>query len=378
MNSDLIDLDVFISYASEDKDSVALPLCRLLRSMGVSVWLDENELELGDRLGREIDDAIANCRYGIVILSQAFVEKEWPKRELIRLLTRETPGRKIVLPVLHGVTQEAIEAFQPDLAERKYVTTQSGIPAVANSVLRVLQQDALRAARPDGRTIQEVSGEWELAKAEPLVLGILQEREVEVRDSGETYPPGEEPRMRHRMLGDYYLQYRRRETMIVVTASIEEGVDCHACAPRLSLFEFGRSEASWSLVEVSLAITSWGQWGDVEADSVKVFVLGDNNFGLFLDIAGGNQGVMVTVTTIRARIGDRYREVLRVETSMSDASEITDEPENWNATIRTTPGTSAFYDLVVDRKGTRGTQTFEETELFRFTGQRYVKSDVYR
>ena len=42
--------DVFISYASEDRAAVATPLAVGLRDAGVSVWLDENELKLGDSL----------------------------------------------------------------------------------------------------------------------------------------------------------------------------------------------------------------------------------------------------------------------------------------------------------------------------------------
>ena len=33
--------DVFISYASEERDTVAKPLAELLISLGVSVWFDD-------------------------------------------------------------------------------------------------------------------------------------------------------------------------------------------------------------------------------------------------------------------------------------------------------------------------------------------------
>ena len=127
-----------------------------------------------------------------------------------------------------------------------------------------------------------------------------------------------------------------------------------------------------------MAVTTWGQWGDVEGDAVKVFVIGDNNFALFLDVGGGNHGIAVTVTSVRARLGDRYREILNLQTSVQDESGITDEPESWKCVINIRPGNSAFYDFVVERKGRRGAKNFEETELYRFNGQKYVANDFYR
>jgi hypothetical protein len=47
--------DVFISYASEDRDGVARPLAHVLRELGVTVWFDECELRIGDNLRRRLD-----------------------------------------------------------------------------------------------------------------------------------------------------------------------------------------------------------------------------------------------------------------------------------------------------------------------------------
>ena len=80
--------DVFISHASEDKEAIARPLYEALKARGLSVWFDEAELTLGDSLRRKIDDGLARCRYGIVILSPRFLEKEWPQRELDGLVAR--------------------------------------------------------------------------------------------------------------------------------------------------------------------------------------------------------------------------------------------------------------------------------------------------
>ena len=80
--------DVFICYASEDKDSFVRPLAQALQSLGVSVWYDEFSLRLGDSLSGSIDKGIADSEHGVVVLSDAFFEKKWPRRELSGLVTQ--------------------------------------------------------------------------------------------------------------------------------------------------------------------------------------------------------------------------------------------------------------------------------------------------
>jgi TIR domain len=89
--------DLFLSHASEDKEAIARPLYSALVAAGVSVWFDEAVLELGDSLRRKIDEGLARCRYGIVILSPRFLAKQWPQRELDGLVARETAtGEKAI------------------------------------------------------------------------------------------------------------------------------------------------------------------------------------------------------------------------------------------------------------------------------------------
>ena len=55
---DVLLWDVFISHASEDKEEVARPLARALQEEGYCVWLDDNELSLGDSLRLKIDEGL--------------------------------------------------------------------------------------------------------------------------------------------------------------------------------------------------------------------------------------------------------------------------------------------------------------------------------
>jgi len=47
------DWDVFISHASEDKESVVVPLAESLRRAGLKVWLDRQEIQLAPQLVQE-------------------------------------------------------------------------------------------------------------------------------------------------------------------------------------------------------------------------------------------------------------------------------------------------------------------------------------
>src|SRR5262245_36933664 len=103
--------DIFISYASEDARAVALPLAKALRTAGLSVWLDQDEVTLGDRLRLKISNGLADSSFVLVILSRASVDKKWPLDELNAAMALEKPGHKVVLPVRYNITQqELVEA----------------------------------------------------------------------------------------------------------------------------------------------------------------------------------------------------------------------------------------------------------------------------
>lgn len=131
--------DVFISHASEDKESVARPLAELLTQRGCTVWYDTFRLRLGDSLHAEIDRGLSGCRFGVVILSPSFFSKPWPMRELSALLALETAdGRKRVLPVWHQMDSAAIAAKSALLSDRLGVSTTAGLEEVARRIVEAL------------------------------------------------------------------------------------------------------------------------------------------------------------------------------------------------------------------------------------------------
>ena len=110
--------DVFISYASEDKETVVGPLAHALRAAGLRVWYDEFELRIGDSLRRNIDAGLARSRFGVVVLSQAFFKKNWANYELDGLVTRAVTGEQILLPIWHNVSKQEVMHYSPSLADK--------------------------------------------------------------------------------------------------------------------------------------------------------------------------------------------------------------------------------------------------------------------
>ncbi len=131
--------DVFISHATEDKETLVRPLALALAQHGFKVWYDEFELKLGDCLSKSIDHGLASSAYGIVVLSKAFFSKNWPQYELEGLIARQMVGEKVVLPVWHGVSRDDILRYSPPLADRlaldsKTNTIQQMVDSVASVV----------------------------------------------------------------------------------------------------------------------------------------------------------------------------------------------------------------------------------------------------
>lgn len=130
--------DAFISHASEDKESVAIPLAEALKRAGVRVWLDRFEMRVGDSLREKIDEGLADSRFGIVVLSSSFLAKGWPTRELNGLFSLEESGRKVILPVWHNITKAELAERSPILADRLAAETSRGITSVAVELLAAI------------------------------------------------------------------------------------------------------------------------------------------------------------------------------------------------------------------------------------------------
>lgn len=133
--------DVFISHASEDKEEVVRPLAHALRMEGLKVWYDEFELKIGDSLRRKIDKGLANSKFGIVVLSKAFIKKGWTNYELDGIITKSVSGEQIILPIWHNISKKEVIDFSPSLADKLARNTLSNtVEEIANEIAEVIQE----------------------------------------------------------------------------------------------------------------------------------------------------------------------------------------------------------------------------------------------
>ena len=108
--------DIFISYAKEDKEVIALPLAETLSKRGYKVWYDEFALSVGDSLTASIDKGIGSAKYGIVILSKSFFQKNWTNFEYVALTYKNVQNPGKLLPIWYNVTCEDVQKFSTSLA----------------------------------------------------------------------------------------------------------------------------------------------------------------------------------------------------------------------------------------------------------------------
>ena len=86
--------EVFISYASEDRERI-LALVDRLDAAGVSVWIDQMSIEGATMWSQEIVAAIRNCKVLILAISENSADSE----NVVKEVALASEGRKRILPV---------------------------------------------------------------------------------------------------------------------------------------------------------------------------------------------------------------------------------------------------------------------------------------
>ncbi len=92
--------DVFISYFHGDS-SFAKQLKSALELRGLEVWIDENEILIGDSFFERINEGLSDSYTFVIILSPESLQREWVKRELASAYAMSVGGKIKILPVLH-------------------------------------------------------------------------------------------------------------------------------------------------------------------------------------------------------------------------------------------------------------------------------------
>ena len=143
--------DIFIIHSSKDKETVARPLTGALQMSGLSVWLDEEQLQVGDSIRRKLGQALTQSSFWVVIFSRAYLDSEWAQKELDTLITRKK-NHKNILPIIHDVQLTDIEHLAPMLlVDKMLLTTADGIEALADKLFKIVynaEAEELEKAKP--------------------------------------------------------------------------------------------------------------------------------------------------------------------------------------------------------------------------------------
>lgn len=91
---------IFLSHSSADKEPVRR-LADDLDAAGIIVWLDEQQIGVGDPISKRIQEGIATADYVAVWLTQRAVSSEWVQREWGARLNKEIAEFNVqILPLL--------------------------------------------------------------------------------------------------------------------------------------------------------------------------------------------------------------------------------------------------------------------------------------
>ena len=264
--------DIFISHASEDQDALVRPLATILERLTVRVWYDEFSLQLGDSLTASIDKGLQESRYGLVVLSKAFLSKRWPEYEYRSLMTREIDGERAILPLWYDVTKEDVKNFSLYLADIKALSiSKANFGKILPAILKVVRPDIYQERRMQGvlrRAVED--GTKKLVKMSEIKRATSKQskltRQQLIRSKAVYYGIG---RHLKRNFDDYVDQYeldvvpeRELQSWEIMNACYLEALERHSNAT-------DRDREDYFKVLIALSV-GWSEVKDVQLSDDEI------------------------------------------------------------------------------------------------------------
>lgn len=114
----LPEYDVFLSHANKDKENLVDELNASLDKLGVKIFYDKKSLEWGDIWKDRILEGTRKAEFAIIVISENFFDREWTEKELNEFLNRQNRnGQKLILPIVHNITNEDLRKKYPSVAD---------------------------------------------------------------------------------------------------------------------------------------------------------------------------------------------------------------------------------------------------------------------
>jgi RES domain-containing protein len=135
--------DVFISHASEDND-IVVPVVREINKYGLRYWFDQEQIGLGDRITKGINEGMHRSRFVLAIISTSYANKAWTMAELNAALTKQISNQStIILPVLVGNKQQQAEILDKVylLRDSRYIEWDNNPERIVHLVVSQLSKE---------------------------------------------------------------------------------------------------------------------------------------------------------------------------------------------------------------------------------------------
>src|SRR2546421_3212159 len=126
--------DVFICHAHVDKATHAGPLNEALNMRGISCWVDEAQILPGESIVEKINDGLRSSRFVVVIITDEFLDRNWPQKELNAALSREIrTGEVVVVPLLATDRARYFDRY-PLLEDKLFLDWRQGVSSLASHI----------------------------------------------------------------------------------------------------------------------------------------------------------------------------------------------------------------------------------------------------
>lgn len=139
-------MSIFISFSGSAREDVAIKFLNFFNKYGLHCWYDQHELLLGDNLKNTIiEKGINKANYGIIIINDTFLSRDWPKYEAILLYNRLK--KETIFPILLDISKE--DVLKSDISfilniKYQFLKTGENINLIGFQILNRIFHDILK------------------------------------------------------------------------------------------------------------------------------------------------------------------------------------------------------------------------------------------
>ena len=107
--------EVFLSFRGEDtRNNFVDHLYTALSQRGISVFKDDQALDKGKPISRELLKAIEESKLAVVVFSKKYADSSWCLDELVKIMECEDQMELMVLPVFYHVDPSDVRGQKND------------------------------------------------------------------------------------------------------------------------------------------------------------------------------------------------------------------------------------------------------------------------